>query len=117
MKFILTILLVLAIFVFILLARNQAHFFEEPGLIKRLAVYLSHNVAQTEDGHPFPELRPDAFHASADELYIAVQDAVIHLGWSVSDTDDVEYRINAVVTTPLLLFQDDVVIHIRSLSC
>ena len=74
-------------------------------------------LRRPQDGHPFPELRPDVFHASADELYIAVQDAVIHLGWSVSDTDDVEYRIDAVVTTQLLLFQDDVEIRIRNLSC
>jgi uncharacterized protein (DUF1499 family) len=117
MKIVVTIILVLATVVFVLLARNQAHFFEEPGLLKRLAVYLTQNVAQTEDGHPFPELRPDVFRASADELYLAVQDAIIHLGWAVSDTDDMQYRINAVVTTQLLLFQDDVEIKIRNLSC
>jgi uncharacterized protein (DUF1499 family) len=117
MKIVVSIILVLVIFVFVILARNQAHFFEEPGFVKRMAVYVTQNVAQTADGHPFPELRPDVFHASADELYLAVQDAIIHLGWAVSDTDDMEYRINAVVTTQLLLFEDDVEIRIRNLSC
>ena len=117
MKIVVSIILVLAVVVFVILARNQAHFFEEPGFIKRLAVYVTQNVAQTADGHPFPELRPDVFRASADELYLAVQDAIIHLGWAVSDTDDMEYRINAVVTTQLLLFQDDVEVSIRNLSC
>lgn len=117
LKFVASIILIVGLFVFVILARNQAHFTDEPGLLKRLAIYFTQNVAQTRDGHPFPELRPDVFHATPDELYIAVQDAIIHLGWSVSDTDDIDYRINAVVTTPLMLFQDDVMVHIRNLSC
>jgi uncharacterized protein (DUF1499 family) len=99
------------------LFKNHAPLFDPPGLKKRLAVYLTTNVAQTADDHPFPELRTPLFDVGPDELYDAVKEAAIELGWSILDSDDVEWRLHLAAKTHFLLFVDDVRVQIRPQVC
>jgi len=117
MKYIAGLLLLAVLLVLVTLLKNDAPLLQEPGLARRLAVYFTSNVAQTSSTHEFPELRTDVFAINADGLYLAVLDALNDLKWDITDSDDTEHRINAVVTTPILLFKDDMVINIRTLEC
>lgn len=117
MKYIVVFLLAVFVLVVISLLRNDAPLLQQPGLVKRLAVYFTTNVAQTSDTHPFPELRTDVFAIDADNLYLAVLDTLNDLRWDITASDDTEHRVTVVVTTPILLFKDDMVINIRTLEC
>ena len=57
------------------------------------------------------------FSAGPDELYIAVKDAAISLGWAITDSNDVEWRLHLVAKTQFLLFMDDVHVDIQPLGC
>ncbi len=121
MKIFLKILLVtIGVVVLLILAtllKNQARLLDPPGLKKRLAVYLTTNIAKTADEHAFPELSTPVFSSGPDELYIAVKDAAIDLGWAISDSNDVEWRLHLVAKTHFLLFMDDVQVELQPLGC
>jgi len=117
MKIIIAVIAVVVLLVAATLLKNQARLFDPPGPKKRLAVYLTSNIAETADNHPFPELRTPLFSAGPDELYIAVKDAAIALGWAITDSDDTERRLHLVAKTQFLLFMDDVHVEIKSLGC
>jgi uncharacterized protein (DUF1499 family) len=117
MKYIVGLLFVAVILVLGTLLKNDAPLLQEPGFVKRLAVYFTSHVAETSDTHAFPELRTDVFALDADSLYLAVLDALNDLKWDIVESDDTEHRITVVVTTPVLLFKDDMVINIRTLEC
>jgi uncharacterized protein (DUF1499 family) len=117
MKYLAVFLFLVAILIVGTLLKNDAPLLQEPGLVKRLAIYFTTHVAETSDIHPFPELRTDVFATSADNLYLAVLDALNDLKWDITASDDSEHRITVVVTTPVLLFKDDMVINIRTLNC
>ncbi len=112
--FAVTALVVLVIFATIL--KNHAPLFDTPGPLKRLAVYLTTNTAITSDNHPFPELRTPVYPVGPDELYTAVKDAAISLGWSIIDSSDVEWRLHMEAKTQFLLFMDDVKVEIEPLE-
>jgi uncharacterized protein (DUF1499 family) len=117
MKIVLAVIVVVLLLVSATLFKNHAPLFDPPGLKKRLAVYLTTNVAQTADDHPFPELRTPLFDVGPDELYDAVKEAAIELGWSILDSDDVEWRLHLAAKTHFLLFVDDVRVEIRPQLC
>ncbi len=117
MKYIVGLLLIAVILVLVTLLKNDAHLLQEPGFVKRLEVYFTRHVAETSGNNVFPELRTDVFAIDADSLYLTVLDALNDLKWDIVKTDDTEHRISAVVTTPILLFRDDMVIKIRTLKC
>ncbi len=122
MKYVLSIILLLVIFVCTILLRNQAHLFESPGLGKRLLVYLTENVAQTSTEPVFPELRPEVYPVSANTLYRELRFAISSLGWSLEDGPAADHPqqkpcLHAVVTSSLLGFEDDVVIIVQELAC
>jgi uncharacterized protein (DUF1499 family) len=112
--FAVTVLVVLVIFATIL--KNHAPLFDTPGPLKRLAVYLTTNTAATSDNHPFPELRTPVYPVGPQKLYTAVKDAAINLGWSIIDSNDVEWRLHMVAKTHFLLFMDDVKVEIEPLE-
>ena len=116
-KIVLVTVGVVALLVVATLLKNQARLLDQPGLKKRLAIYLTTNIAKTEDDHTFPELRTPIFSSGPDELYIAVKDAAIDLGWAISDSNDVEWRLHLVAKTHFLLFMDDVQVEIQPLGC
>jgi len=117
MKIVLVVLVVVVLLVVATLFKNHAPLFEPPGPKKRLAIYLTTNTAITSEDHPFPELRTPVFDTEPDELYIAVKDAAIDLGWSILDSDDVEWRLDMAAKSHFLLFVDDVKVEIKPLAC
>jgi uncharacterized protein (DUF1499 family) len=117
MKIVLAVIVVVLLLVTATLFKNHARLFDPPGLKKRLAVYLTTNIAQTADDHPFPELRTPLFDVGPDELYDAVKEAAIQLGWSILDSDDMEWRLHLAAKTHFLLFVDDVRVEIRPQLC
>ena len=110
-------ILIVVLLVIATLFKNHAPLLEPPGLKKRLAVYLTTNTATTADDHPFPELRTPVFDATPDELYNAVKEAAIQLGWSILDSDDVEWQLDLAAKTQFLLFVDDVKVEIKPQLC
>ena len=117
MKIVLAVIVIVVLIIIATLIKNHAPLFDPPGLKKRLAVYLTTNIARTSDDHPFPELRTPVFEVGTDELYNAVKDAAIELGWSIMDSNDVEWRLDLAAKTHLLLFTDDVEVVLKPLGC
>lgn len=117
MKIVLAVIIIVVLLVFVTLLKNHAPLFDPPGPKKRLAVYLTTNVAKTADDHPFPELRTPEFDASPEELYDAVKEAAISLGWSILDSDDIEWTLDLAAKTHFLLFVDDVKVEIKPRVC
>jgi hypothetical protein len=50
---------------------NCPPLFAPPGPLVRLKACLTTNIAETRDGHFFPELRPPLFAAEAEETHDA----------------------------------------------
>ena len=117
MKIVIAVIIIAVLIVIATLFKNHAPLFDPPGLKKRLSVYLTTNTAKTSDDHPFAELRTPVFDVGPDELYIAVKDAANDLGWSIMDSDDVEWRLDMVAKSQILLFVDDVKVEIKPLVC
>ncbi len=117
MKIVIAVIVIAVLIVIGTLFKNQALLFDPPGMKQRLAVYLTTNTAKTSDDHPFAELRTPVFDIGPDELYIAVKDAATDLGWSIMDSDDVEWRLDMVAESELMLFKDDVKVEIKPLAC
>jgi uncharacterized protein (DUF1499 family) len=123
-KYLASILLLLVVLVCLLvlgiLLHNRAQLFTAPGPVERLKVYFTQNSVQTSAQNRFPELRSAVFQVDSARLYRAVQTALVELGWSQSPSFEVhthEHLINAVVTTPVFKFKDDVVIIVHDQRC
>jgi uncharacterized protein (DUF1499 family) len=93
---------------------NQPPWFEPPGPLARLSVYLSTNRATTSDAAAFPELRPRRYKVTPDLMLLRIEKAVRALGWEIRSFNLEARTIEAVVTTPLLRFKDDVSIEVQS---
>ena len=84
-----------------------------PGPVIRAYTYLTTHVAETIEGSPFPELRPRRYTRDADSLYRTVQEAVTRLPrWEIAATDDTARTVQAVVTSRIFRFKDDVTITV-----
>ena len=109
------------IFVFILIVgslfftlyQNEANLFQEPGIVKRLAVFLTTNTAATADDHSFKELRTPVFNANAEQLYKRVIYAASELGWDIIASDSDNQNANMVANTRLFLFEDDIYVQVK----
>lgn len=82
-----------------------------PGPMARVKHYLTTNIAETTQDSPYPELRIREYDYPADQLFSLLEASVVELGWQIDSQRDQAYSLHAVVTTPLLGYQDDV--HIR----
>ena len=95
------------------LVRNAPPWTEPPGPFARLGTYLSTHVAETNAASPFPELQPRRYaNVLPDHLLGLVDQAATKLGWQVLQRDVQRHTLRAVVTTPMMQFQDDVGISI-----
>lgn len=112
-----SILVFIVLIISLTLFKNNARLFDPPGFSKRLAVYLTKNTAQTRENHSFAELNMPVFPVPPNELYLAVLDSAIELGWTVLDTNDVEWTLDLMVETHFLLFEDDVKVKLRPQGC
>ncbi len=101
---------------FFTLQRNDANLFQAPGFYKRLSVYLTTNMAETADNHPFSELRTPVFSVSAEKLYRRVLYVAAESGWSSLATDSDNLNANFVVRTPVFLFEDDVFVQVQFIN-
>jgi uncharacterized protein (DUF1499 family) len=124
-KYLTSIILLLAVLVCLLVLgiflHNRAQLFAAPGIAERIRVYLTQNSVQTSVQHRFPELRSAHFQVTGKTLLRAVQSTLVELGWSQSSASEDpkagQYRVHAVVTTPVFKFQDDVMILIHDSIC
>jgi len=102
--------------VFFTLQRNGANLFQEPGFVKRLSTYLTTNVAETSDNHPFPELRTPVFSVDAEKLYQRALYVAAESGWNVLANDRDNQDANFVVRSPIFLFEDDMYIQVKFIN-
>ena len=114
---IIVVVMVLAVsIVFLTLLRNGANLTEPPGIVKRLAIFLTVASASTMDDHPLQELRTPVFNMDIDTLYHRVIESANGLGWGIIAHNSDTYNANFIVRSPLLLFEDDVYIQVRPVN-
>jgi uncharacterized protein (DUF1499 family) len=112
-KFIILVFIFIVGSVFFTLYQNNANLFDEPGIVKRLAVFLTTNTAATADDHPFKELRTPVFNANTERLYKRVIYAASELGWDIIASDSDNQNANMVAYTRLFLFKDDIYVQVK----
>jgi len=93
------------------LIQNDVPWGDPPGFFRRLLVYVSQNVAETSDDASFPELRTRTYDHPVSVYLDLLPAHMAHMGWQVQGIDRDAMTIDAVVSTPLLGFKDD--LHIR----
>src|SRR5262245_54153151 len=95
------------------LIANRLPLSEPPGLWTRLSTYLNTNVAETQENSPFAELRPHRYEAPPELLFDVARRATQNLKWEVTNLDADKKEIQAVVTTKVWGFKDDVTLQAR----
>jgi uncharacterized protein (DUF1499 family) len=92
---------------------NRLPLTDPPGLVRRLATYLNTNVAETSEDSLFPELRLRRYEAPEGLLFDIARRAVQSLKWEIANLDAEKKEIQAVVTTKMWKFKDDVTVQVR----
>jgi uncharacterized protein (DUF1499 family) len=82
----------------------------------RVQHYLTTNVAETTQDSAYPELRMREYDYPTDRLFSLLEASVAELGWQIDGQRDQAYSLHVVVTTPLLGYQDDVLIRLIPVS-
>lgn len=93
---------------------NRPPLLEPPGPWFRLRTYLGSNLAETSTTGPFPELRPRSYALPPDEVHHAAVGSITDLGWELRSSDINSLNIEAIVTTRLFSFKDDLAIRIEA---
>ena len=88
-----------------------------PGMTERLKTYLSTNVAETRRNHTFPELELPCYRLPPRTLFTHIEKSLAILGWQITDMDEKQWRIEAIVESALLKFKDDVTIVLKIEEC
>ena len=112
-KLMLFAFLFIVIALFFTLHQNDANLFQEPGIAKRMAVFLTTNTAATMEDHPFKELRTPVFNANAERLYQRVIYAASELGWDIIASDSDNQNANMVAHSRLFLFEDEIFVQVK----
>jgi uncharacterized protein (DUF1499 family) len=92
---------------------NRLPLTEPPGFMPRLSTYLSTNVAETREDSPFAELRPRRYEAPPELLFDVVRRAAQSLRWEITSLDAEKREVQAVVTTKIWGFKDDVTMQVQ----
>lgn len=111
-KFVIFFFILIVGVVFFTLYQNNANLFQEPGIAKRMAVFLTTNTAVTADDHPLKELRTPVFNANAERLYKRVIFAASELGWDIIASDSDNQNANMVAHSRLFLFEDEIFVQV-----
>ena len=90
---------------------NRLPLTEPPGLLTRLSTYLNTNVAETREDSLFAELRPRRYEAPPELLFDVARRAAQGLRWEITTLDAEKKEIQAVVTTKVWGFKDDVTVQ------
>ncbi len=96
------------------LIANDLPWSDPPGMGTRLMTYVSTNVAETTPDTAFPELRPRTYAAPAALMFDVARRAADALHWESSTVDPEARKIEAVVTTKIIRFKDDVTIWVEA---
>ena len=96
------------------LISNDLPWSDPPGMGTRLMTYMSANVAETTSDSPFPELRPRSYAAPAALMFDVARRAAEALYWELSTVEPEARKIEAVVTTRVVKFKDDVTIWVEA---
>ena len=78
--------------------------------------YLTSNVAETTKDSEFPELRPQTYAAPAALMFDVARRSAQGLKWELTTVDTEARKIEAVVTTKIIGFKDDVTIWVEAES-
>jgi uncharacterized protein (DUF1499 family) len=92
------------------LISNDLPWSDPPGMGTRLLTYLSTNAAETTPDSVFPELRPRTYAAPAALMFDVARRAAEALHWELNTVEPEERKIEAVATTRVIKFKDDVTI-------
>ncbi|MCW8963986.1 MAG: DUF1499 domain-containing protein [Gammaproteobacteria bacterium] len=95
---------------------NKVPWEEPPGFWPRLKVYLSQNVAQTDELASFPELRPRTYPIEAKQFLGELTQHIPALGWNLAAVDADKLEIQATVKTRWLGFTDDITLRLEPIS-
>jgi hypothetical protein len=93
---------------------NRLPLTDPPGLATRLSTYLNTNIAETTEDSPFAELRLRRYEAPDGLLFDVARRAAQNLKWEITSLDAEKKEIQAVVTTKIWKFKDDVAIQVRA---
>lgn len=88
--------------------KNQVPLTDPPGLVKRLAIYLTRNSARTRADHELPELRSRAYALPPQRVFELAVQAAQDAGWRIVDRDAGGRNLRVVASTPWLRFKDDI---------
>jgi uncharacterized protein (DUF1499 family) len=95
---------------------NNVPIFSSPGAFTRISTYLSTNTAETKDNHSFAELETPVLDLTSATLFDKTISAIKTAGWEIIDTNQDNLTIDAVITTSLWRFQDDIHIQIEEIK-
>ena len=96
------------------LIANDMPWSDPPGMGTRLMTYLTTTIAETTPDTAFPELRPRTYAAPAALMFDVARRAADALHWESSTVDPEARKIEAVVTTKIIRFKDDVTIWVEA---
>ncbi len=96
------------------LISNDLPWSDPPGMGTRLLTYLSTNTAETTPDSAFPELRPRTYAAPAALMFDVARRAAEALHWKLNTVESEERKIEAVATTRVIKFKDDVTIWVEA---
>ncbi len=96
------------------LISNDLPWSNPPGMGTRLVTYLSTNVAETTSDSAFPELRPRTYAAPAALMFDVARRAAEALHWELGTVEPEARKIEAVATTRVIKFKDDVTIWVKA---
>ena len=96
------------------LISNDLPWRDPPGPGSRLLTYATASVAETTPDSAFPELRPRTYAAPAALIFDVARRAAEALHWELSTVDPEARTIEAVVTTRVLKFKDDLTIRVEA---
>ena len=96
------------------LISNDLPWSDPPGMGTRLVTYLSTNVAETTSDSAFPELRPRTYAAPAALMFDVARRAAEALHWELGTVEPEARKIEAVATTRVIKFKDDVTIWVEA---
>ena len=94
---------------------NKVPWNESPGFWNRLLVYVTQNVAETDEQASFPELRPRTYPIEAKYLLDELTQHIIALDWNLVSVDAEKLELTATVQSRWLKFTDDITLRLEPL--